>query len=453
MSDEVVDEVEYDGANDFVHLHGHTIYSTLDGVATPEELFSTCQERGWPALAVTEHGNMASVPDNYFAAQKYGIQYIPGCEIYFNDYELVRQGLVEKDVSLKDIENKLMQSRIRRNRHLTVLVKNEVGFHNLIELTTQAHKTGYYYKPRIWFDKLAEYSEGLIILSGCLNGPISYEIDHNNLEDKFKKGAIDYIKKFKEVWGDDYYIELQMPCLENKEDFRVFWKLAEIADHFGIKPVITNDYHYLNREDFQLQKLMMAIAQDTTVDDPNLFHVNSDEQFLKTRGQLFNTFDSNEYSEVVDNSFFELACDTTLEIAEKCKGFEPDTSPKSPSIEDADRKLEEMVMNSLKEKGLYNCDKKALIDNKMVTYKEQAEIELKRFRDKEFSSYFLITADLIKYSKDNGWPVGPRGSVGGSLVCYLLGIHDLDPLAWGGLSFNRFLSPARGGVLLNLELE
>ena len=484
---------QYIGTSLFVHLHSHTVFSTLDGVSSPQQYADECKARGYPAMAVTEHGHMASVPDMYFAFSDYGIKYIPGCEIYYNDHEPLRQQLVKRGMSLKAFRESMLvkaphlTDRISRNRHLTILAKNEVGFRNLIELTTMAYEWGFYYKPRIWFEKLAKYREGLIVLSGCLNGPVAHELrldsyanngvlfskrhiqdpitkktvltDHfepNVVRSSFEHSARDYVKKFHDVFGDDYYIELQMPGLPELFDHETFWNLNNLADEFGIKTVLANDCHYLDRKSWELQKVMMAVAQDKMVDDPELFHVNSDEQYMKTRAELWAMFKNNRYSEHVSDSRFEEMCDNTLLIADKCERIKIDTAPKIPDWKvidgkNADMELTRIVIDELKRRGLGSNDKKYLIDGNMVTYMQQAKIELERFIDKGFASYFLITRDLLKFGKEQGWPFGPRGSCGGSLVCYLLGITSLNPLPWG-LSFDRFLAPSRGGFMLKIVM-
>ncbi len=198
---------------------------------------------------------------------------------------------------------------------------------------------------------------------------------------------------------------------------------------------------------------MMAISQNVTVDDPNLFHVNSDEQFFKTRAQLRKTFLEGGYNKRVPLERFEQYCDNTLEVAGKCNSFDPNLDPKLPRIPNANQILRDKTYDGLRKLGLMESEKLYEIDGRMVTYKQQVDIELKRFIDKDFASYFLITADLVEYSKDQGWPVGPaRGSAGGSLACYCLGIHQMDPLKWG-LSFDRFLSASRGGHMLNVRME
>lgn len=462
--------IKYHGPKDFVHHHCHTVLSSLDGVASAQQYADKCVEYGQSGISITEHGHMASVPDAYLAFKAAKLKYIAGCEIYYNDWEPKRHELEAAGVKVRSPEwrkdNPELAARINRNRHLTVICKNQTGFHNLIKLTTQAYSTGLFglgkkQFNRIWFEKLCEHKEGLMILSGCLNGPVCHELRTQQLTDRegnvvFERtrkecvrDAIMYAKKFKKVFGEDYYMELQMPGIEG--DVKVFKELVTIADGLGIKTAITNDSHYIKRADFRLQKIMMAIAQGTTVDSPDLFHVNSDEQFFKTRAELWETYVTKGYDVGHDDAVFERSCDNTLEIADKCKMIDIDPDPKIPAIESADNVLRRMVAKRLCELRLDKCQDKFLIDGEMVTYVQQAKRELDRLIDKGFSSYILITQDIINYGRGEGWPFGPRGSAGGSLVCYLLGIHTLDPLKFS-LSFDRFLSPSRGGYSLNLNM-
>jgi DNA polymerase-3 subunit alpha len=232
----------YDGPLQFVHLHNHTVFSQLDGVATPEQYFAECKKRGYPAMAITEHGHMASVPDNYWASAEHKIKYIPGCEVYYNDFELQRQQLAASGGSIRELKvsDPILHAKMSRNRHMTILAKDQTGFHNLVKLTTQAYDTGFYYRPRVWFDKVAEYSEGLIVLSGCLNGPVSTALRNGEI-----KVAEDYIVRFKALLGDRYWIEVQMPCLIDVDDRRIFAAL------------INRHHNLLNKEFFSRQ--VMAV--------------------------------------------------------------------------------------------------------------------------------------------------------------------------------------------------
>jgi len=185
--------------------------------------------------------------------------------------------------------------------------------------------------------------------------------------------------------------------------------------------------------------------------------MSSDQQWFKTRAELWATFHNNGYSAGVSNSTFHQICDNTLLVLDKCSKISPDTSPKIPDwsdIEpgkDAATELRRLTVEELQRRGLDKITKKWPVDGHLVTYAEQVEIELERFIDKGFASYFLITADLLRFGKSKGWPFGPRGSAGGSLVCFLLGIHSIDPLVWG-LSFDRFMASSRGGFMLKVSM-
>lgn len=246
-------------------------------------------------------------------------------------------------------------------------------------------------------------------------------------------------------------IWIKNPFRRIESDIDEVWCIQVEDDSSFLVGVTSSNCHYLTRKDFLLQKVMMAIAQDTSVYSDDLFHVNSDEQYMKTRGELWARFKNYPYSKGIPDSVFETMCDNTLIVADKVKPFDFDPDPKIPNIPDADGELCRLVAIRLKELGLDKCVDKFIIDGKEVTYVDQVKIELKRFIDKGFSSYFLITRDLVQHGRKQGWPFSPRGSAGGSLVCYLLGIHTLDPLLWG-LSFDRFLSPSRGGYMLNLAM-
>lgn len=412
----------------FAHLHSHTLYSTLDGVASPEQYAAQCGKLGIAGMAITEHGHMGSVPDCYFAFKKQGIAYVAGCEIYYNDYEPVRRDLESKGIKYKSADwksqNPDLAVRIARNRHLTVLCKNQTGFENLIKLTTEAYEDGLYgggsrKYNRIWFEKLAKYREGLIILSGCLNGPVAFELRHSQLCDSEDRvtwsrskreqisAAAAYIKKFKEVFGEDYYVELQMPGIEG--DVEVFYQLVTLAEHFKLKVALANDSHYLDRKDHVLQKIMMAISQETTVDSPDLFHVNSDEQYLKTRDELYETFMTKGYSDKVPEHVFHASCDNTLEILSKCEPLKTDDTIKIPRSDDDAKQLKLLVAKRLKDEGLHKVDKKYTVDGREVTYVQQAQIELDRFIDKGFASYFIITRNMIEFGRNKGFPFNPRG--------------------------------------------
>lgn len=488
---------KYPGPTEFVHLHNHTLFSTLDGIATPEEYFSACAHLGHPAFSITDHGSMAGIPDAYWSARKNKVKFIPGCEIYFNDFHPQLVARREEDpefkvnnlkanktpniVDLDQMEREELWSNYRRNRHLTVIAMNMVGYRNLIHMTSGAWEKGFYYKPRVWFDKIKEYHEGLIILSGCLNGPVCHALrmaakyakiaagkmptdqfgravmispsQANDQRKKYTNEAEQWIQKFAALMGDRFYLELQMPGEEIPFAKEAFALLATFSEKYKIPAVVTNDCHFTNRVDFKVQKCMMAVDQGVRIDDPNLFHVDSDEQFYKSRAQLRATFFEHGYSKFLSAAKFEEFLGNTVSLALRCEHFNPDLNPKLPKIPHAEEEIARLVEQAARAKGLWDDPKKYKMDGKLVTYREQIDIELKRYCEKGFASYFLIIKDLVAYSKSFQWDVGPgRGSAGGSLVCYLLGIHSIDPLKWG-LSSVRFMGDSRGGYMLRVQMD
>lgn len=462
---------DYTGPSEFVHLNLHSTYSPLSGVASVDQYTDKAAELGHTAMAVTEEGNVASVPDAYFACKSKKMKYICGCVVYYNDYEPIRQEMVKLDQNVQDLRrtNVDLFQRISKNRSLTILCKNKTGFNNLIKLTTSAWKEGLFGRPRVWFKQLVEHKEGLIILSGGPNGPIEHELyldlysKEMTGETQFNRTTADrtykqYVEMFKAEFGDDFYLELQMPCMPELYDDKIFRLQHVIAKQNGLKCVLTNAVHYLQPNDQELQKVMAAIQQGTYVDDPALMISDTDQLYYKSRAELWATYQNNAYSKQMPEDWFEVLCQNTLDVAEKCEKFDPDTSPKIPdwsAIEagvDADKELLKIVREQLKERGLDKIDTVFTIDGKDVTYTQQAELECQRFIDKGFASYFLITQDLVKYGKSRGWPFGPRGSAGGSLVVYLLGITSINPMLWR-LSFDRFMASSRGGYMLKVKMN
>ena len=438
--------------SDFVHLHSHSTFSALDGVATPAEYFEECARRGVVAHALTEHGNMASVPDAYWASQDTGVKMIAGCELYYNDYEEARRQLEADGQKVKDIKDEIRRFRMTKQRHLTVLCKTMVGYGNLLNIRKLSYDY-FYYKPRANIKMLNRFKEDLIVLSGCMNGPVSYELRAYvaTEDEKYWKKAIATANMFRNIFKNDFYIELQMPGVEDDE--KLFSALFRLARELNIKTVMTNDAHYITEEDYNLQRIMMSVDQGLPFNSPNLFISESSSGYLKTRQELLHTF---EHGHTVEDrvlpsynidgitvSDFQKACDSTLEIAEKCDNFNPDMSTKLPVIEDEEKKLWKLIARGLKDKGLENDQ----------VYVDRVKFEMGRIVDKEFCSYFLICLDLVQKSTiDMQMPVGPRGSAGGSLVCYLMGIHEIDPIKWD-LSFDRFLSSSRGGKMLRVNLD
>ncbi len=392
----------------YVPLHLHSEYSLLDGAIKLKKLCEFAKENNMPAAAITDHGVMYGAIDFYRTAKEYGIKPLIGCEFY------VYQG---------DIKEK-NSSKTRLN-HLVLLAKDKKGYANLVKLVSIAHVDGFYYKPRINFDLIKENSEGLICLSACVQGEIADLILHKELE-KAKETA----KKYQELFKEDYYIEIQDHGLDIQK--RSNPDLIRIAKELGIKLVITNDSHYLRKEDADWHDTLLCLQTNALKTDENRFHFPNNEFYVKTVSELRDAF------KWLDSETFEQAIANTVEIAEKCHviiemGRAPLPDYDVPSGHTVESYLEYKVREGLKAKY------------KEITpeIEERVKYELGVIEQMGFSAYFLITWDFINFAKESGIPVGPgRGSAAGSIVAYVLNITELDPIEHN-LLFERFLNPER----------
>ena len=393
----------------FVHLHLHTEYSLLDGLTRIDKLFDFCNKMNMPAVAITDHGNMYGAYAFYTALAerklKEGekpVKPIIGCEFYLTDDLTLKKGKVNGEFN-----------------HLILLAKDNAGYHNLMRLSSIAFVDGFYYKPRIDFETLSKYSEGLICLSACLAGELSQLLLQNRFEDA-KKTA----QKFKDLFKDDYYIELQDHGIPEQK--LVNPQLVKIAEKLGIPLVATNDVHYLEKEDSEAQDILMCVQMQKFVDEPNRLKFTGQEFYLKNGDEMEQLF-----------PYLPEALENTLRIAEKCnvtlekKRLMPQYKPDNgQSPEDF---LRDLLWDGLK----------ARYGNITDEIKERAEMEFRIITEMNFTEYYLIVWDFIVYAKNKGIPVGPgRGSGAGSIVAYAIGITGIDPIKYG-LIFERFLNSER----------
>ena len=401
----------------FVHLHLHTEYSLLDGLATIPLAIKKAAEMGMPAIAMTDHGNMYGAVAFYDAcvayndkAQKQGkntIKPIFGTEFYVCD-DLTQKARLTSNGDDKD------------RRHLILLVKNEQGYNNIARLNAIAFRDGFYYKPRIDLETLKKYSEGLICLSACVAGDIPQAILHGNYEK-----AESLITWFKDVFKDDFYLEMQNHGL--KEELEVNQYLRAYSKKYGVKTVATNDVHYIDKNDARPHDVLLCVQTQSRFDDPSRMRFSSDEYYLKSY---------EEMAELFPNDLDALA--TTVEIAEKCN-FEftyghymfpkyiPDTG--------------ETPITYIRK--LIDCGVAEKYGKETPEIRERIESELAVIEKQGFVEYFLIVWDYINAAKKMGISVGPgRGSGAGSIVAFLIGITDIDPLKYD-LYFERFLNAER----------
>lgn len=389
---------------DFVHLHVHTEYSLLDGSGKIPDLIARAKELGMKSIAITDHGAMYGCVDFYKAAKEQGIKPIIGCEIY---------------VASKSMYDK-SSNKGNNTYHLVLLVKNEIGYKNLMKIVSKASIDGFYYKPRVDHDYLKEHSEGIIASSACLGGEVQSALLNGN-----RKKAEEIALLYKDIFKDGFYLELQNHGI--KEQLAVNEELIKLSKELNIPLICTNDVHYINKEDAKAHDILLCIQTGKTVDEENRMRYPTDEFYLKSPEEMYEIF-----------SYIPEALENTVKIAEQCNfdyEFHVSKLPKFPlpSGLNAYDYLRENCYKGLKER--YKTISKELTD--------RLEYELEVIKSMGYVDYFLIVWDFIRFARENQIPVGAgRGSAAGSLVAYTLGITKIDPLKYG-LIFERFLNPDR----------
>jgi DNA-directed DNA polymerase III PolC len=393
---------------DFVHLHVHSEYSLLDGAAQLDGLVQKAKDLAFPALALTDHGNLFGAVDFYSAAKKAGIKPIVGCELY------VAPG--------SRFERSSQDGGYEGASHATVLVRNETGYRNLIKLVSKAYLEGFYYKPRVDRELLAQHADGLLVLSGCLNSEVSKLLSAG--EDAKAKQVAGW---YQDVFGrDHYFMELQSHGIE--EQSRVTAGTLRIAQALGAPICGTNDSHYLEAGHARAHEALLCIQTGTTMSEPNRWKFSTDEFYLKSADEMREVF--RELPE---------ACRNTLAVAERCDldmSFGKFHLPnyQVPAGFTLDSYLEHLAVEGLGVRfGTSPAD----------AVRERLRYELGVISTMGFSGYFLVVWDFIAFARRQGIAVGPgRGSSAGSLVAYCLGITNVDPIRYG-LLFERFLNPER----------
>ncbi len=391
--------------SDFVHLHVHSQYSLLDGACMLPKLIDLAHEMRMPALAITDHGNMFGAIEFYSQAMKKGLKPIIGCELYVAKGSRLARG----------------EDGHRSQHHLTLLVKDEEGYRNLIRLVSIANMEGFYYKPRIDKEILAQYSKGLVCLSGCLKGEVASLLLAGQ-----EKQAIESVQSMKNLFDpDSFYIELMdHGLIEQKKTNKMLIQMAREQD---IPLIATNDVHYLKKEMATSHEVLLCLQTQSTMADTNRMRLSTNEFYFKSPEEMKKLF--TEVPDAISNS---------LKITEMCNmefDFSKTHLPKY-SLPDGLKAIDVLKNMCLEKIPLYY---KGLEDQA----KERLDMELGVINHSGFASYFLITADFVQFAKDKGIPVGPgRGSAAGSIVSYFLGITEIDPLKYD-LLFERFLNPAR----------
>jgi DNA polymerase-3 subunit alpha len=406
------------GHSPFVHLHVHTEYSLLDGAIRIDQMLKKTRSLGMDAVAITDHGNMFGAVQFYDQAVKAGIKPIIGCEIY---------------VAPRDRRDRSPSRDGSPNAyHLILLVMNEEGYKNLTQLVTLGHLEGFYYHPRVDMDLLKKFNGGLIALSACLKGNVSYLI---NIE-RFDAAR----KKAEELAGifdnDRFYLEVQANKLP--EQVKVNRGLRSLSKELSIPLVATNDCHYLNQEDAEAHDVLLCVQTGRTIEDTKRLKFSSDEFYFKSRPEMEEALQG-----------YEGALDNTNQIARRCQYAMEFGHYKYPVFQVQGKKslnelLTEESQQGLEERLTQKIDEEGeLSEQKAQEYRERLNFEIEIIQNMGFSGYFLIVADFIAHARRRSIPVGPgRGSAAGSLVAYCLKITDIDPIKYG-LLFERFLNPQR----------
>lgn len=384
----------------FVHLHTHSHYSLLDGLSKVDELVSRAKELGMEAIALTDHGNLYGAVEFYKKAKKAGIKPILGCEFYF-----APNGRTSR-------RPKIDETRY----HLPLLVKNETGWKNILKLATKSHLEGFYYKPRIDRELLQGYHEGLICLSGCFSGEIP-KLLFNKRDDEAEEAA----RFYRDLFGEDFYLELQPHAPE------VHSGLKALSQKLGIPLVATQDAHYIFKDDKTAHEILLAIQTNTKLDDEKRFSLEGYAVHLRTAEEMLEHF--SDVPEALAN---------TIKIAEKCNFQLELGRTRLPKFETPDG---ESAIDYLKK--LVHEKAEARLKEITETIQDRLAMELGVIEKTGFADYFLIVQDFIRWARIHGIVVGPgRGSAAGSLVSFVLGITNIDPLKYD-LLFERFLNPER----------
>jgi DNA polymerase-3 subunit alpha len=403
--------------SDFVHLHLHSEYSLLDGACRIEELLDKVVELEMPAAAITEHGNMFSSVVFHDQARKRGINPILGCEVYVAPGDRrTRSGTPGETAN-----------------HLVLLAETREGYHNLIKLVSAGYTEGFYYKPRIDKDLLAQHANGLIGLSSCLKGEVA-----SGIRTEQQQKALQAAAAYRDILGqNNFFLEMQYQGIDEQRVVNV--GLQPIAKALNLNLVVTNDVHYLQNSDYKPHDILLCIGTGKTVNDADRLKYHGDQFYLKTAAEMAAVF--KDHPDAIAN---------TVRIAERCNVDLSGTVNHLPNFDvpagfSLDDYFEHVVREGFQQRlpRLRDLAARGVLRSTLDEYERRLSYEVEMIKKMKYPGYFLIVWDFIRYAREHGIPVGPgRGSAAGSFVAYCLRITDVDPIEYD-LIFERFLNPER----------
>ena len=434
------------------HVHRHTDYSLLDGFATVDEYAERSKQINQKYLCITDHGGLGAIPRQIRAAEENGLIPIFGCELYCNPMQ--PEVLPGQDMSdfTKDLSQE-ERKKLRKSYHLLAIAYNDVGYSNLVNLSSWAWTRGFYQKPRVNHEQLKKHKEGIFFTSCCYNSEIGQAFDHGGEEAGF-----DMIEKYMAMFGKAFFLEIMLLDFKKQKPYDVF--IMKASAKYNIPTIVTNDCHYSAPEDSHMQRLMLMIQTQRTLKEieekkaadetADFFELQDANLWMKSEEEL-NLKWEQDYSDVIDKEFFESAKMNTVKICQYASNVKIDRSIKLPKLEYEQEVLREKIEEGMKIRRL----------PENAQYRGRIEEEYNLICQKGFASYFLIQKKMVDEARRIcpqllGWGDGSeaigagRGSAVGSLVCYCLGITDVNPIEHE-LLFSRFLSPARGGKSLKLR--
>jgi DNA polymerase-3 subunit alpha len=450
----------------FEHLHRHTDFSLLDGFATVEEYARRSLQINQKYLCISDHGMLGAIPRQIKACDsicdKHGkgkLSPIFACELYVNRMQKAIETVAERDAYMAELNEKERKEFKQWGAHLLAIAYNNIGYQNLVRLSSWGYVKGHYYRPRVNYEMLKAHREGLIFTSCCYNSEVGRAFEHGGEE-----AASEMIERYMEMFPPDkdgrpcFYLELMLLDFIKQKPYDQF--IIKAHEKYRLPLIVTNDCHYCQQEDSHYQRIMLmvqtgrtikeiqeALAEDSMQDffelqDANLWMKSEEEMNLKWE---------QDYRDIIPLELFEEAKRNTVKICEQAKGVVLDRRIKLPRLPDADERLLDLVKKGAMERGI-----------RSPVYAKRIQEEISLICRKDFASYFLIqkmmTDEARRYAKSLGWgdgteAVGPgRGSAVGSLVCYCLGITDVDPIH-EDLLFSRFMSEARGGRQMQLRFK